>query len=66
MGDKMDENLEKMQKFFELDLKIKELIIKMKPPKLNYDKHYYMKYVDELLLNLKSIEETYNYFALDF
>lgn len=59
----MDENLEKMQKFFELDLKIKELIIKMKPPKLNYDEHYYMKYVDELLLNLKNIEEIYNYFV---
>lgn len=58
----MDENMKKMELFFELDLKIKELIIKMKPPMLNYDEQYYIKYVDILLSNLKKIEDIYCYF----
>ena len=45
-----------------MDLKIKDLIIKMKPAKLNYGEEFYIKYVDELLENLKKIEEVYFYF----
>lgn len=46
-----------------MDLKIKDLIIKMKPPRLNYGEEFYIKYVDELLQNLKKIEEVYFYFV---
>lgn len=45
IGDNMQSNLDAMEKFLELDLKIKELIIKMKPQKINYDSHYIIKYV---------------------
>lgn len=63
LGDKMEQNYINMQRFFSMDLKIKDLIIKMKPPRLNYGEEFYIKYVDELLQNLKKIEEVYFYFV---
>lgn len=49
-----------MEKFFELDLKVKELLIKVKPQKLNYDIDYIIKYVDGLLNSMNIIKESFN------
>lgn len=59
IGDNMEENLKTMEKFFELDLKIKDLLIKMKPERINYDEHYNIKYVDNLLKTLEIIKESF-------
>lgn len=55
----MEENLKTMEKFFEIDLKIKNLLVKMKPERINYDVYYNVKYVDNLLKILKIIKKLF-------
>ena len=55
--------MEEMEKFLKLDLMIKDLIIKIKPPMLNYNKDAYIKYVDDLFIVLDKIKNTFDYFV---
>ena len=48
----MNENYENLDKFFKIDLKIKDLILKNRPNEKTYDTSGAIKYVDNLIKEL--------------
>ena len=53
----MNENYEKLDKFFKIDLKIKDLILKTRPNEKTYDTSGAIKYVDNLINELDTIKD---------
>ena len=60
----MNENYEKLDKFFKIDLKIKDLILKTKPNEKTYDTRGAIKYVDNLIKELDTIKD-YFFWVID-
>ena len=60
----MNENYEKLDKFFKIDLKIKDLILKTKPNEKIYDTSGAIKYVDNLIKELDTIKD-YFFWVID-
>ncbi len=60
----MNENYEKLDKFFKIDLKIKDLILKTKPNEKIYDTSGAIKYVDNLIKELDTIKD-YFFWIID-
>ena len=60
----MNENYEKLDKFFKIDLKIKDLILKTKPNEKTYDTSGAIKYVDNLINELDTIKD-YFFWVID-
>ena len=60
----MNENYEKLDKFFKIDLKIKDLILKTKPNEKTYDTSGAIKYVDNLIKELDTIKD-YFFWVID-
>jgi len=60
----MNENYEKLDKFFKIDLKIKDLILKTKPNEKTYDTSGAIKYVDNLIKELDTIKD-YFFWIID-
>ena len=60
----MNENYEKLDKFFKIDLKIKDLILKTKPNEKIYDTSGAIKYVDNLITELDTIKD-YFFWIID-
>lgn len=57
----MNENYEKLDKFFKIDLKIKDLILKTKPNEKIYDTSGAIKYVDNLIKELDTIKDYFSW-----
>lgn len=60
----MNENYEKLDKFFKIDLKIKDLILKNRPNEKTYDTSGAIKYVDNLIKELDTIKD-YFFWVID-
>ena len=60
----MNENYENLDKFFKIDLKIKDLILKTKPNEKTYDTRGAIKYVDNLIKELDTIKD-YFFWVID-
>ena len=60
----MNENYENLDKFFKIDLKIKDLILKTKPNEKIYDTSGAIKYVDNLIKELDTIKD-YFFWIID-
>ena len=60
----MNENYEKLDKFFKIDLKIKDLILKTRPNEKTYDTSGAIKYVDNLIKELDTIKD-YFFWVID-
>lgn len=60
----MNENYEKLDKFFKIDLKIKDLILKTRPNEKTYDTSGAIKYVDNLIKELDTIKD-YFFWIID-
>ena len=60
----MNENYEKLDKFFKIDLKIKNLILKTRPNEKTYDTSGAIKYVDNLINELDTIKD-YFFWVID-
>ena len=60
----MNENYEKLDKFFKIDLKIKDLILKTRPNEKTYDTSGAIKYVDNLIEELDTIKD-YFFWVID-
>ena len=52
----MNENYENLDKFFKIDLKIKDLILKTRPNEKTYDTSGAIKYVDNLIKELEAVK----------
>ena len=59
----MNEEFEKLEKFFELNLKLKDFILKVQPEALNFGHEFYIEYVDKVIDGLKKVEEIFYYFV---
>lgn len=60
----MNENYENLDKFFKIDLKIKDLILKNRPNEKTYDTSGAIKYVDNLIKELDTIKD-YFFWVID-
>lgn len=60
----MNENYENLDKFFKIDLKIKDLILKTRPNEKTYDTSGAIKYVDNLINELDTIKD-YFFWVID-
>lgn len=60
----MNENYENLDKFFKIDLKIKDLILKTRPNEKTYDTSGAIKYVDNLIKELDTIKD-YFFWVID-
>lgn len=60
----MNENYENLDKFFKIDLKIKDLILKNRPNEKTYDTSGAIKYVDNLIKELDTIKD-YFFWIID-
>ena len=60
----MNENYENLDKFFKIDLKIKDLILKTRPNEKTYNTSGAIKYVDNLIKELDTIKD-YFFWVID-